>query len=141
MPDIRLTQEEADHVLVAVIAREDLLDNEIKKAAEKRNTKRIMEIAKVKEKLKSAEEKLCRAGATLPFQLTDSPPIKYEIKARSSKEATSSVMVREFIKEILDVRENIVWDKETVIRYWRICSDTIDEKSVTEEYLKYTPMR
>ena len=67
MPDIRLTQEEADHVLVAVIAREDLLDNEIKKAAEKRNTKRIMEIAKVKEKLKSAEEKLCRAGATLPF--------------------------------------------------------------------------
>ena len=67
MINIELTKNEANHVLVAVIAREDLLDNEIKKAGECGNSQRVLEIAKTKSVLKETENKLVKAGATLPY--------------------------------------------------------------------------
>ena len=67
MKPIFFTQDEANHVLLAVITREDLIDSEIQKASQHGNTSRIMELAKLKETLKNAENKLTDAGATLPF--------------------------------------------------------------------------
>ena len=67
MKPIVFTQDEANRVLLAVITREDLIDTEIQKASQHRNTSRIMELAKLKETLKDAENELTNAGATLPF--------------------------------------------------------------------------
>lgn len=69
------------------------------------------------------------------------PPVKYEIMAWSRDDAMSRVAIKDSIKEVLDVRENLIWDKETVVKYWKMYSDVIEENKITEEYLSYIPMR
>ena len=67
MKPIFFTQDEANHVLLAVITREDLIDSEIQKVSQYGNTSRIMELTSLKKTLKDAENELTDAGATLPF--------------------------------------------------------------------------
>ena len=69
------------------------------------------------------------------------PPIRYEIMACDREDAMSRVSVKDHIKEVLDVSTQVIWNKETVIKYWKIYSETVDESRITEEYLNYTPLR
>lgn len=69
------------------------------------------------------------------------PPIKYVLNVDSKELACERVMKKEWIKEILDVGKELIWNREKVTEYWRLYSDKIDESKITREYLEYIPIR
>ena len=64
---VKLTQEEADAIYIQLIGRLDFFDGLIKEEGKKNNpsANRIIELANSKQKIESAVNKLCSAGATL----------------------------------------------------------------------------
>lgn len=58
------------------------------------------------------------------------PPVKVKIKAESEEQAIDIVAAWRGVKEVLDCKKEIIWNKEIIKFYWRMYSDIIDESKI-----------